>query len=226
MPPAITPKRGAAATAILALIAGISYLIIPSPQSLGWDKVPDIIDNVTINPDQQQYFYTITSTNLPTLGIECSQEWTFGLDSATLRNKIHVGGGFGQAVNPEYGCDISKDIIYVLGGDSKWWSWGGSQWNLVGPTTPTGAVPYPIKFFTYTAQLMEVTCIDEMKPVGWTCKAPFKQVKDKLPGETIDLTVYSVWNNVQSPPSMSVRLQDAVVVIQQESFNSNQIESR
>jgi len=223
----------AAAAAILALIGGISYILYPSPKTLAWEQSiePMVIDKATgmpALPNQYSYFYTLSPLIAMDTSKECAQEWTTGINAETLRNGIHVGGGFGLSTSPEYRCDVSTDTIYVLGGDNNYWSWSNQTWNLIGSTTPVSSIPYPVNLVltsTVTAQLTEVTCVDKGNPLGFNCTAPFEQIRLKLPGGVVNLTVYSMYNGLTSPPSMQITLRDAVVVIQ-ESFNSNQIESR
>jgi hypothetical protein len=63
--------------------------------------------------------------------------WTFGAASPefpgnyeVLRDGKPVLGARASKIL------ISKDIIYVLGRDRKWWEWNGSAWKLIGSALP------------------------------------------------------------------------------------------
>jgi hypothetical protein len=59
--------------------------------------------------------------------------WTIGSNEAILRNGVQAAGGWGSKIL------WTSNTIYVLGIDSNWWQWTGSNWLNVGPTTPGGS---------------------------------------------------------------------------------------
>lgn len=58
--------------------------------------------------------------------------WTIGTSQRILRNGAHARGGLGSQIL-WYG-----NTIYVLGTDSRWWSWTGNGWLGRGPNDPAG----------------------------------------------------------------------------------------
>ena len=62
-------------------------------------------------------------------GEVCDSEgmrWTLGVYGETLRNGIHVGGGYGSVY--WWRTVDSSLVISTLGGDDAWWTWDGSAW--------------------------------------------------------------------------------------------------
>jgi hypothetical protein len=55
--------------------------------------------------------------------------WTIGAGGAILRNGSQAAYGWGSQIV------FKNSMIYVLGGDSKWWQWTGG-WTNVGSTIP------------------------------------------------------------------------------------------
>lgn len=58
--------------------------------------------------------------------------WTLGAAGATLRDGVHVGGGYGWSLL------WSGGIVYAYASDSQWWQWTGSSWVVYGPMRPGG----------------------------------------------------------------------------------------
>lgn len=82
-------------------------------------------------------FLILTSAaEAQTFSGECLHTWTIAPDRATLRDGVHVGGGYGD----RYQC-VNGFTVYVQAGPT-WYVWGGSSWSPVSNTDP-GGVPQP-----------------------------------------------------------------------------------
>ena len=53
--------------------------------------------------------------------------WTLGSGKQTLRDGVQMGGGQGTVYK------YQDQIVYVLGMDSNWWKWEGSNWAMKSP---------------------------------------------------------------------------------------------
>jgi hypothetical protein len=63
--------------------------------------------------------------------------WTLGLNRETLRNGVHMGGGFGVMYKWLDGA------VYVQGVLGPWYRWTGDAWAGAGEVEPGGAVASP-----------------------------------------------------------------------------------
>src|SRR5262249_38273748 len=81
--------------------------------------------------------------------------WTIGAGSLILRNGAMVLGWSGSKIL------LKRNSSYVLGTDTNWWQWTGSNWLNVGPTTPgantggTGTSPDGTTVPTTASQIID-----------------------------------------------------------------------
>jgi hypothetical protein len=52
----------------------------------------------------------------------CAGFWTIGPDGETLKDGVHIGGGYGS----EYICVTG--LVWVRSSDNRWWEWTGLMW--------------------------------------------------------------------------------------------------
>ena len=67
---------------------------------------------------------------------ECQGTWTIAPGLETLRNGVHVGGGYATQLRCEGGT------MYVVGLDNHWYQWTGGGWQFIG-AFPGGAPSAP-----------------------------------------------------------------------------------
>lgn len=86
--------------------------------------------------------------------------WTFGVQKQTLRNGVHVGGGFGTIYKWLGG------VVYVLGMDSFWYKWSGTKWSRASKQEPESArvLPWP------SQQSQQNTLLDQQWAEGFRLK--------------------------------------------------------
>lgn len=79
---------------------------------------------------------SVDGTKSVTITDNSGGTWTLGLNKETLRNSIHMGGGFGLVYKWLGG------IVYVEGTNGAWYRWAGDSWAGAGETEP-GVTPVP-----------------------------------------------------------------------------------
>lgn len=108
---------------------------------------------------------------------ECGEAWSFGPNGETLRNGVHVGGGYG---GPTYRC-VNGNTVYVIAG-TTWFSWDGSLWTNRGSVDPGGTVitgnPPPNQVYVGEDVHLEAdhnpACLDDVKKVLVNCTLGYR----------------------------------------------------
>ena len=70
-------------------------------------------------------------------GTDCQGTWTIGSGFETLRNGVHMGGGYATQLRCVQGT------IYAMGTSGSWWWWTGGEWAFFGPDPGAGGSPAP-----------------------------------------------------------------------------------
>ena len=117
------------------VIVGKPFTVVSSIDGMHQDGLRLYVDNVLVTEMAQ-----------PTL---CAGIWSFGPAHETLRDGVHVGGGYGARDGTgEYRCIAG--VVWVFAGETMpWWSWTGTAWIYRAPTAPT--VDVVVEGITYQA---------------------------------------------------------------------------